>query len=187
MINLVIIDGQKYLVDVGFGSDGLSGPAPLQDGVLAAQLLPGLQARLEYKNLPKQHTDPDQRVWVYAASDGKGGFKDKYCFTEVEFFPGDYVISNYMTMTNPKAFFVQAVVAVRAVLGDDGAIAGVRILFKDSVRLKLAGTEVRDSEHFDDEKQRVAALKKYFDISLSAKEQEAIAGLATQLRSHSEV
>lgn len=206
MVNIVTINGTRYLVDVGYGRREPTQPIPLS--AAGHEEFTGIgttKSKLERKTLP-QHTPQananaiDQSVWVYSAwtaaeedasgagadagssSQHGGVWEEQYSFTEVEFFPEDFEVMNFYIMMRPQSWFVQTVLAYRAILDDEtGELVGEMILHKNSVKQILRGRseilwELRTEED------RVAALKRYFFISLTEKEKRAIQGLASELK-----
>ena len=219
MVNLVRIDGRRYLVDAGFGGHGPCRPMPLEpetEGGIVREGVAPQQLKLEYKRLPR-HTDPEQRVWVYSYRERAGArWIEAYCFTELEFFADDFEVMNLDTMTRRESYFVQTVIAQRFVLegeyardrasgrqseeGDSGAKdprgtgseakdgkeegsepVGVMILHHSLIKRRV-GDEVKVLAVLESEADRVAALQRYFGITLSAEEQKGIMDLPTELR-----
>ncbi|KAK3303734.1 uncharacterized protein B0T15DRAFT_541080 [Chaetomium strumarium] len=186
MVNIVTINGERYLVDVGFGSNGPTHPIPLHDGV-EFDGVPPARGRLQYRKLD-EHTDPNQRVWLYAVQaadreDSSSAWRDMYHFVETEFLPEDFEVMNLATMTAPQSFFVQSVMCMCTILDEqEERPVGLLILHRDYVKRRVGG-EAGIIELFETEEQRVAALKKYFGIVLSAEEKKAIRGLASEIRS----
>lgn len=180
MVNLVTIDDRSYLVDVAFGSNGPCHPIFLDPDVEFDGVYPA-RGKLEYKSLP-QHTDPKQRAWVFSSREDKNSaWKEEYAFTEIEFFPADFEVMNLSTMSSPKSFFVQNLVATRILLDQSGEPEGVLILFKDYVKRRIKHvTEI--IENLSTEEQRVKALKEYFSIELAPEEQRAIQGMPSELK-----
>jgi arylamine N-acetyltransferase len=181
MVNIVTINGQRYLVDVGFGSNGPPLPVPLQHGHEFVGIAP-MRGRLEYRSL-EEHTDPSQRVWVYSVQENEDApWKDMYHFLETEFLACDYEVMNLMTMTSPQSFFVQSVMCMRTVLDEQKEEpVGVLILHRDYVKRRM-GPMSEIIEQLETEEQRVKTLEKYFGIVLSPAEQRGIQGLASELR-----
>jgi arylamine N-acetyltransferase len=180
MVNLLTIDGQKFLVDVGFGPDGPCRPLLLHSG----QEFPGIfpqTLKLEHRALPR-HTDQDQRVWVYSYKRlPEDPWLDAYAFNEIEFFPEDYEVMNLHTMTTRWSFFTQTVLCVKVVLDEKQEdIEGVVSLYKDEVKKKIKG-EVVESEKFETETERVKGLEKWFGIRLNEEERKGIRYLSTEL------
>jgi arylamine N-acetyltransferase len=180
MVNIVTIDDQRYLVDVGFGSNGPPRPVPLIHDHEFAGIAP-TRGRLQYRNL-EEHTDPSQRVWVYSAQESETvPFRDMYNFVTTEFLPGDFEVMNMRTMTAPQSFFVQSVMCMGAILDDEQEHpVGLVILHRDYVKRRLGG-KAEIIEKLETEEQRVQALEKYFGIVLSLEEQRGIRGLASEL------
>lgn len=181
MINLVTIEGRRYLVDVGFGATGPDHPLPLTPDHISDGISP-LQLRLEFKKLP-QHRDPSQRVWVYEHRESESEpWVEGYSFTETECFPPDFEVLNLATMTLPQSFMVQRVLAQRFVLAEsEDKLEGTLVLLDNTVKRRIrASEEVMETLH--NEEQRVKALEKWFRIHLSRQEREAIRGLASELR-----
>lgn len=181
MVNLVTIHGQRYLVDVGFGSNGPPNPVPLEHNHEFIGIAP-MRGRLQYRNL-EEHTDPSQRVWVYSAQEnGDAPWKDMYHFVETEFMSGDFEVMNLRTMTTPQSFFVQSVMCMCTILNEEsGKPVGLLILHRDYVKRRM-GADSEIIEHLESEEQRVKALAKHFGIVLSPEEQGGIRGLASELR-----
>ncbi|KAK3987117.1 arylamine N-acetyltransferase, pineal gland isozyme NAT-3 [Cladorrhinum sp. PSN332] len=185
MLNLVRINDKRYVADVGFGSNGPPFPYPLENGHDFVGIAPA-RGRLQYRTVD-QLTDPEQKVWVYSVKpDEETPWRDAYCFAEIEFMPGDFEVMNLRTMTSPRSFFVQSVMCMRTILGDDTCTLGPKpigkmILHRDYVK-RAIGEKTEIIEKLQSEKERVVALEKYFGIKLSAGEQRAIGGLASELK-----
>lgn len=183
MVNLVTIDGKKYLVDVGFGSKEPVQPVPLESGYEFVGI-PPTRCRLDLRHLP-QHShssDDNQRVWVYSAkADDATEWEEMYSYTEMEFFPEDFEVLNYFVMTRPQSYFVQTVLAYRAIMDEDtGRLVGELILHQDYVKRIVAGRQ-EILEQLTSEEHRVKALEKYFFICLAEKEKKGIEGLSSEL------
>lgn len=205
MVNLVTIDETKYLVDVGYGRREPTQPVPLTaQGYEFAGIAP-TRGKLERKTLSRhqhQHNATagagaargGQSLWVYSAwttgpedDDGSTstgpGWVEQYSFTEVEFFPEDFEVMNLYVMTTPQSYFVQTVLAYRAIWDEEAAeLVGEVILHKDSLKRIHRGRSEAIAE-LRSEGDRVGALEEYFFISLTEKEKKAIQGLASALKS----
>ncbi|KAK3385664.1 acetyltransferase-like protein [Podospora didyma] len=183
MVNLVTIDNDKFLVDVGFGYNGPSQPLALESGVIVPGIGTALRFKLTYTALP-QHTDKSQRMWVYSYREGsKAAWTDAYAFTEMEFFPDDFAVMNVATMTLRRSFFLQTLFCVKMTLdAETGEPSGWLLLNHDQVKRKdRDGATVLVAE-LKTEEERVAALEKWFDIQLTEKEKTGIRDLSTELR-----
>lgn len=180
MVNIVTIGDQRYLVDVGFGGDNPTVPIPLIDGHIVRGR-GNYSLRVQYKNLI-QHSDPSQRAWVYSyREDDESEWRDGYSFLEFECFPEDYEIFNFNTSTNPQSFFVQSLTCMRFIAGEDGEIAGTLSLLQNEVR-ERRGKDLKTLQSLRTEKERVAALKKWFRIELSEEEIAGIVGTPSEIK-----
>lgn len=195
MVNLVSVSGTRYLVDVGYGAQDATVPVPLRDGV-EFDNVPPCRGRLEYRALA-QHSDPEQRAWVYSSREGPGEpWKEMYAFAEMEFFREDYEVMNLRTMTAPTSFFVQQVMAMRTEVDEGGKnTVAVVTMFRDYVKRRvsqdhrrvgpdgqLLGEQVERLATLNTEEDRVKALEKYFFIKLSPSERRAIKGLPSEIK-----
>ena len=184
MVNIVTINDKRYLVDVGFGSNGSVHPVPLEENHIFTTVAP-VQGRLEYKSI-SEHSDSSQRIWVYSTQENDSApWKEMYCFAaDMEFFPSDFEVMNLSTMTSPQSFFVQTVMCMWLLLDEEKEERppiGVLILHRDYVKRRIGG-KCEIIEHFESEGQRVNALERYFGIALTSKEMEAIRGLPSELK-----
>lgn len=180
MVNLVTVDGQRYLVDVGYGSPGPLQPVPLVDGHSFSIVSPQA-GKLEYRAL-SQHLDPQQRVWVYSMGNLDAELREQYCFTETEFFPEDFEVMNLSTMTLPTSYFIQTVLAMVAIVDKKtGAPEGTLTLHKDEIKRHYRG-DTTVLETLKNEEQRVKALETYFGVVLNQRDRDAIKGRATELK-----
>jgi arylamine N-acetyltransferase len=181
MVNIVTIEDQRYLVDVGFGAPVPTHPLPLIPGHLCTGIAPQ-SLQLEHKSL-LHHTDPSQRAWVYSYRENHDTpWTEAYSFVEIEFFPQDYEVMNLSTMTLPQSFFTQTVVCVKIILNEESnEMEGILTLVHNEVKTKIRGvSEV--VEKLEREEQRIKALEKWFSIVLTEAEKKGIIGLATELR-----
>ncbi|CCF34326.1 N-acetyltransferase [Colletotrichum higginsianum] len=182
MLNLVTVDGQRYMVDVGFGKGAAMVPVPLRrDSSPEFTTIAPLRGRLVYERL-EQNTDAAQRMWVYYSTDSADGpFRQRNCFTEQEFFPEDFEVMNWAVMSRPTSYFVKTVLCMRTILNPDTMRAeGTVVLHKDEVKRKI-GDRVEVLETLKNEADRVRAIEKYFFIALTPAEQKAIRGMPQEL------
>jgi arylamine N-acetyltransferase len=181
MVNIVTIDKQKYLVDVGFGANGTWKPLPLSDGFETSGI-GSQQFKMSHSTLP-EHTDRSQKAWVYSYRETeKAPWIDAYAFAEIEFFPADYAVMNLSTMTLRQSFFVQTLFCVKMLLDEETKQpTGWLTLHHDIVK-KTKGPETLIMEHMRTEDQRIAALKRWFNIQLTDAEKRGIRDLYSELR-----
>ncbi|KAK4173044.1 hypothetical protein QBC36DRAFT_246328 [Triangularia setosa] len=184
MVNIVTINNQRYLVDVGFGTNGATRPVPLRHGHEFLTVFP-TQGMLEYCSIDA-HTDPNQRVWVYLVRQNEEApWQEMYCFGELEFISGDFEVMNMRTSSAPQSFFVQSVMCMQTILDEEKRNpVGKMILHRDYVKKQIGdGSEIL--KRLEREPQRVEALKQYFDIVLTEEEQKGIRGLVSELKDRS--
>jgi arylamine N-acetyltransferase len=179
MVNIVTMNRKRHLVDVAFGSNSPLRPVPLESGIVFDGV--GEQkGKLEYRTLA-QHSDKDQRIWVYSIQERRQApWKEQYCFMDIEFFPADFEVMNLSTMTSPRGLFVKTLVASMVLLDDEGKPCGKVTLNHDYLRIRKNGED--NTAKLETEEDRMAALEKHFGIHLSAKEREAIRGLPSELK-----
>lgn len=172
MVNIVTLGEQKYLIDVGFGSNGPHQPIPLiQD--FEFHNVGEQSGRLVYGPIAQQ-TSKGQSLWQYEICNAGEAWYPAYCFTETEFLPEDFTIMNYYMSTSRESWFTFHVVCVRMLLDEETQkIVGDLTLFNDTLKRRLGATsEVLQS--FTSDEERVAALEKFFSISISQADRECI-------------
>jgi N-hydroxyarylamine O-acetyltransferase len=90
---MVELDAKKYLVDVGYGNDGIAAPLLIEEGV----------AQQQFTNTYRFIVDPVSGYILQRIVDGE--YQQMYTFTLQECSPFDYLISNHFTATYPESFF----------------------------------------------------------------------------------
>ncbi|OTB03194.1 hypothetical protein M426DRAFT_321983 [Hypoxylon sp. CI-4A] len=198
-VNIVVIDGEKWMVDVGFGANGPTFPVLLSEH--KPQSNPPcddlVETRLVREPIP-QAVDQEQRLWIYQHRLGPGEeWTPMYCFVDFEFLLEDIRGMNLSPWKSPHSWFTQKVVLVRFTMAwerdalldtqsgkdtyaSDEAfgvvfIDGVLILLQDSLKWRSGG-KIHWQIRFKDEEQRVQAIKKYFGIELDEEDRAAIIG-----------
>lgn len=137
MANIITIDTERFLVDVGYGVDGPSCPVPLVSGS-TIEGLPGQALKLDYKRL-LQHTDPAQRVWVYSQRTKSSEWAEIYHFIDVEMFSADFEILNHYNML--RSYFAQHIVVQRFFADEtcpQKSLVGSLLLVRDTLRSRVA-------------------------------------------------
>ncbi|MCJ1279647.1 N-terminal acetyltransferase [Puttea exsequens] len=179
MVNIITLDdGKRYMVDVGFGGNGPTGPLLLEHGYQAPHIEPA-QMRLVYENIA-ENTDPEQRLWIYQHRvDERAEWTGLYCFTTLEFLPQDYEIMNFWTSQSRGCWFTYRVVVVRMLM-EGGELVGTDMLVGDEVKRRVRG-EPKVVGRCATERERVEALEKWFGIVLSGEEVAGIRGMVTAL------
>jgi arylamine N-acetyltransferase len=171
MVNLVTLDGQKYLVDVGFGADSPCRPLPLISEYEVSGVSPQM-LRLQYKSI-RNNTDSDQRSWVYSHKrQPQDNWSEAYAFVEIEFFPEDFAVMNLGTMRD--SFFSDNVMCTKSLLSTEtNELEGSISLYRDEVKKKLHG-EIVETCTLSSEADRVSALETWFGIQLTEEEKQGI-------------
>ncbi|RAQ51159.1 N-hydroxyarylamine O-acetyltransferase [Aspergillus flavus] len=184
MLNLVRLDDEWYVVDVGMGSMGPNLPYPLRDGFETTSIPPRV-IRLQLRSIPESYatrsansTGPP-KMWCYDVCYNPGDEAKKewlpvYCFTETEFLPQDYEVMSWFTSTNPRSFFTKYVTCTKMLMDEDKEmIVGNVTLFKDTVRKSIgANREVIKECKTEDE--RLRALAEIFNVYLTEEEKRGI-------------
>jgi arylamine N-acetyltransferase len=173
MVNLVTIGKQKYLIDVGFGSNGPHQPIPLTQNFKFHNV--GEQSgRLRYGPIPQLTNKTQQPLWQYEIQNGGRDWIPTYCFTETEFIPEDFTMINYYTSTSRDSWFTFRVVCVRMLLDEaTETIVGDLTLFDNSLKRRIGATsEVMQT--FSSDEERVSALDKTFNIHISPADRDSI-------------
>ena len=179
MVNLITLsNGKKYMVDVGFGG-GPTRPIPLTAGIVR----PGLgqqQLRVVYENIAP-NTDPGQRLWIYQSRKSETDeWMDTYCFTELEFLPGDYEVMSFFTSHSPKSWFTYEIVVVKFEMEHEELVGIVTLIGERAKRSRVGDIETLKS--CKSEWERLSVLKTWFGIELEENEVRGIKGLVTELK-----
>ncbi|KAL7921419.1 hypothetical protein ACQKWADRAFT_321457 [Trichoderma austrokoningii] len=179
--NIVTVNDQRYLVDVAFGSHGAFTPVPLINGYEFDNMLPR-RGKLEFR--PLAQSNNSQPLWIYSTQRlPPADWTERYCFTETELFRADYNVMNFYCSRAPTSVFLNNVFALRGILNDKGdGLAGVMTLLRDEVRKRVEGVPgLEVMETLANEEDRVEALEKWFEVSLTKREAAAIRGLSSEL------
>ena len=179
MLNLVRLDGEWYVVDVGMGSMGPNLPYPLKDGFETVSIAPR-RIRLQYRAIPESYGNSSNELWCYDAcykpseNSEENTWTPVYCFTTTEFLPQDYEMMSWYTSTYPRSFFTRHVTSTRMLMDEEREeIVGNVTLFEAGIKRSIGGK----SESLIDcktEDERVGALKDYFEIELSEEQRNGI-------------
>ena len=184
MLNIVNIEGEKYLVDVGFGSGGPTHPLPLKDRQVSVNIAPNQEVRLRWDAIP-ENENPDAKLWIFERRDGQEKpWIPTYCFSDaVEFLPGDFEIMNHATSTRRTSFFTYKIICAKFVLSEDGEeLVGTVVLFGSNLHRRKRGTKEVIKEQIESEKERVDLLEEHLGVSLSDSQRAGIRGMVTALR-----
>lgn len=184
MLNLVRLDDEWYVVDVGMGSMGPNLPFPLRDGLEMTSIAPRL-IRLQLRPISESYatrsangTGPP-KMWCFdvcynLVDDAQKAWVPVYCFTETEFLPQDYEVMSWFTSTNPRSFFTRYVTCTKMLMDEDQeAIVGNITLFQNTVR-KTIGADRTVIKECKTEEERLQALAEIFNVHLTDEEKKSI-------------
>ena len=178
MLNIVAINGDRYVLDVGFGANGPTKPLLLAENQV--QINVGEQEmRLLHGSIP-DFTKSDQKVWIYQVRHSSDQpWLPTYAFTDLEFTPRDFTMMNFFMSTHRTSWFTYLLVCVRMIL-EDGEIVGDVTLFGNEVKKRVRGrSEVLAL--CGSEEERVKALEEFLGIKLSPAERNGIHGMMSQI------
>ncbi|XXH02043.1 hypothetical protein Hte_008408 [Hypoxylon texense] len=206
-VNIVIIEGMHWMVDIGFGANGPTKALPLLVAFRGYPHIEGTSShtRLVREPIPQQ-VDQTQKVWIYQhRQQAESEWVPMYCFVDYEFLPEDIRGLNLSPWKSPSSWFRQKVVASRfttareaegAVRDADtggpgsatdsaaisgGDLDGALILFEDTLKWRRGGSTKFEIK-FENEAQRVDAIKRYFGIELDEEDREAIRGTVSEIK-----
>ncbi|KIV94803.1 hypothetical protein PV10_02535 [Exophiala mesophila] len=181
---LVIIDGQKYLVDVGLGGGCPVHPIPLDKSTSQSyDTTPGSSVRVVRRNIASHTTD--QQVWVLELSNTTTNtWSAAYCFTEVEWLPQDFEIINFNTSQSPRSWFTYRVILVRLVIDEETRTKalGSIMLMDHKFERRLGDGKKELLLEAKTEEERVQGLRQWFGIILRPEEERGIRALASEIR-----
>ncbi|KAE8143422.1 arylamine N-acetyltransferase 1 [Aspergillus pseudotamarii] len=174
-VNIVTLDQQKYLVDVGYGGNGPRSPLPLVKGSIHKNI--GTQTmRLVYEPLPGSR----QRQWIYQTRNAEDQpWIHNYTFTEIEFFQRDFEVMSFFTSCHSDCFLTTHLLVVKY-LREGDEVYGKIVLDDDKVKKNQGGKNVLVQMCMT-ERERVKALKDQFGIELTEEEQKGIQGRMSAL------
>lgn len=183
MLNLVLLDGEWYVVDVGMGSMGPNLPYPLRDGFETTSIAPRL-IRVQLRSIPETYARKSAsgigppKMWCfdvcYNPVEGAKQWVPVYCFTETEFLPQDYEVMSWFTSTNPRSFFTQYVMCTKMLMDEDKeVIVGNITLFKDTVTESIGANRTVIKE-YKTENERLQGLAEIFNVHLTEEEKLGI-------------
>ena len=184
MVSIATIAGAKYLIDVGFGSNGPTAPVPLIHNHSRVKTLPENSEKLTREHIPDStHRGPEQLLWVYSYRFNENSpWVTAYCFSEIEFLPVDFATMNFFTSKSPTSWFTYSIVCLKHLMNADGQIVGDITLLDNELRKREMGKPSEKLCEIESEEERVDALERYFGVKLSQPERGGIKGMVTALR-----
>ncbi|KAJ5823177.1 Arylamine N-acetyltransferase [Penicillium robsamsonii] len=181
MILIVIIRGEKYMIDVGFGNNCATAPLLLQEGATATAIAPS-EMRIVRESIA-EFTDQSQKIWIYQTRyNPESDWLPMICFSDVEFLPQDFGVMNFSVSQSRTSWFTQVFVCMRMILDPSGTeIIGQCVMSGKEVKERLGGkTEIL--QVLETEEDRVKALAKYFNMHLREDEIQGIRGMTSELK-----
>ena len=185
MLNLVRLDKQWYVVDVGMGAMGPNLPYPLEDGFETTSIAPR-KIRLQLRAIPEtyadstlSHTGPP-KLWCYdvcykpSEKPSEDSWVPFYCFTETEFLPQDYEMMSWYTSTHERSFFTKMMMCTRMVMDESGEKLVGDVTLVEGIIRKTIGGERETIRECGSEKERIEALEEVFDVVLTEEERAAV-------------
>jgi arylamine N-acetyltransferase len=186
MAIILTLDGIEYLVDVGYGSNCLTAPLPIFNGEVIEEPIKGVipeEHRVRQQEIPgagkKGH-----KIWaLQVRRSPQTDWETQYIFEkDFEFFGQDYemyipgisfnVRMNVSTSKDPNSIFLNLIVCANVMYNDLEAVS--RMILVNLELKKREKGETKVLEMFDTEKQRIAALEREFNITLTSEEREGI-------------
>ncbi|KAI1455132.1 arylamine N-acetyltransferase 3 [Annulohypoxylon moriforme] len=201
-VNIVTIDGLKFMVDVGFGANGPTFPILLKhDQPQPHMSTTTIMVRLVHEPI-QQAVDQSQKVWVYQQRMSPDSeWIPRFCFVDFEFLLEDIRGMNLNPWKSPTSWFTQKVIVSRFTTNcesgderepprhglvdpvslDEGEIDGELVLFQDTLKWRRNG-ETRFEVKLTSEEQRINAISKYFVIELDEEDRVAILGTVSHIK-----
>jgi arylamine N-acetyltransferase len=188
MVTIASIAGTKYLIDVGFGSNGPTAPVPLVQNHTRVKVLPENAEMLTRQHIPDNtHKGDAQLLWVYNFRfSNDSPWLPAYCFSEVEFLPADFVTMNFFVSRSPASWFTYSVVCLKFLMREGSGPGGEEMvgdltLFGNELRKREMGKASEKVCEIESEEDRVSALQRYLGVKLSQPERDGIRGMMTSL------
>jgi arylamine N-acetyltransferase len=181
MINIVTIEGVRYMVDVGFGVGSSTKPLALEDRKEQLNVRPSQSVRLRYDRI--EENESDAKLWIFERRNRDDEeWAPMYCFPDnMEFLPADFMMMNLFTSTSPTAFLTHVILVVKFELSEDGEeVTGEKICWGNRMHRRVEGRKECEVE-LKSEDERVEALEREFGIQLDEHEQTGILGMVTML------
>ena len=179
MLNLVRLDDEWYVVDVGMGSMGPNLPYPLRDGFETVSIAPR-RIRVQLRAIAESYGTHSNKLWCYDVCNkppiegAESAWTPVYCFTETEFLPQDYQIMSWFTSTHPSSFFTQYVTCTKMIMDQAGEkIVGNFTLFEGDVK-ESVGSDRSVIRGCKTEDERVDVLKEIFGVELTEEQKKGI-------------
>lgn len=184
MVTIATIAGAKYLIDVGFGSNGPTAPVPLVPNHTRVKVLPDNAERLTREHIPDNtHKTDAQLLWLYSFRfSASSVWLPAYCFSELEFLPVDFATMNFFVSQSPTSWFTHSVVCLKFLMDAHSEdMVGDLTLFDNELRRRERGEPSVQVVEIHSEDDRVAALETHLGVHLSQPERDGIKGLVSAI------
>ena len=183
MVSILTIEGARYLVDVGFGSNSPTGPVPLTEGHTRVKVLPSNEELLTRDDIADNTSRNAEKMWIYHFRFSPDmPYLPAYCFSEIEFLPRDFETMNFFVSRSPKSWFTFHVVCLKFLLDEDSEeMVGDMTLFGADLRKRERGESSEALCAIGSERERVGALERFMGVRLIEEEREGIRGMVTCL------
>lgn len=184
MVNVVILDEGRYMLDVGFGTGGPTHPVRLVDRepTVNMQSEPKQEVRLRWDS-PPENENQNLKLWIYERRIGEdSAWVPGYCFPEgLETLPADFNIMNHFTSTSRTSFFTYQVICSKFLLSEDGEnIVGDITVNKNECHRRTRGKK-ESLAIFRSEDERIQGLNQYLGLQLSEAQKSGITGMVSSL------
>jgi len=178
-VNIITVDGIKYLSDVGYGGDGPGMPMPLTKQSTIIHNIGTQEIRLLHGSMPGL-VEGHENLWTFQFRNSvEKPWRCGYGFYEMEFFQRDFEISSFYCSQNPACFLTFNLLVIRF-LRDEGKVYGKVTLEQNKLKENLGGKSVL-VQTCQTEAERQKVLSDRFGIVLTAEERFGIVGRSTAL------
>ncbi|WP_312890836.1 arylamine N-acetyltransferase family protein [Clostridium thailandense] len=143
---MVEIDDKRWLVDVGFGRNGITEPLLLEEGIEQQQ------SGDTYRLLK------DSKFGYMLQNKVEDKYSYMYAFTLDECYPVDYVMSSHFTSTYPDSWFTKMKFCTKPI--KEGRITLTDECFKVAKNGQISETKISNEDEFN------KVLKKHFELDL---------------------
>lgn len=177
-VNIITIDGIKYMSDVGYGGDGPIMPLPLTKDTITPNI--GTQEmRLLYGSMPGL-VEGHANLWTFQFRNSvEKPWRSGYGFYEVEYFQRDFEIQSFYCSQNAACSLTFNLLVIRF-LRHEGKVYGKVTLEQNKVKENLGRKSVLVLT-CETEQERQKVLCDRFGIVFTEEERSGIVGRATAL------
>lgn len=174
MVNIVLLSGIRYLVDVGFGANGPHHPLPLMTtgSEYPMQNVGPSQIRIIHEPLPDL-LDKTQKHWIVQHRyNERARWVTNYATPAIEFLPQDFEMMNLSTSTGSGLFTDNVICTVLIKDEQEEKLVGDLTLMNWDLKERRNG-ESNVLERFESEGRRVDGIWRWFGIVFEEEEKRA--------------